>query len=1244
MAEFPAVSYDAWLDSKRAPTPIVQADKSGKDVALDVLLAREEFAKAAERVSTGVEERNPSGVLGGIALGAVTLGSYFLPAGQAGRFVAGAGARAASGAARRLTTGELVRNAAGRLDPELVAPARDLLDAEDAIRLVELGDFPAPSSGVALDPLPDRRGGEFVLRRDVSPEDFVAAMDVVRKMPSSRPGQNFRTVEETVHRYTPEEYAEMRLFLSEDGLTGMALKRDGDMVSLFSAPGLGRADAMLNVGIANGGRKLDAFDESDFLPSLYRSKGFREVGRMGWDPAYKPPVWRGEDPDVVFMELDAAELPKIEGDLPAGRISSESRARLLQGRPSEGESIMSAIFTPISAPRQFGATSKEAAERIFEAMKKRGPIRVVTGDDLRTPEMMRLLQTLQQQIRTGQSVSLEDFLPFNQRIGFADELGLVTPQLIQNKPGMTFRPMLRALREGDFTPVLEDLAAQINNVFTLLDDDVFNIAFYPFMHEATMKGAKASNRHPAFLSALSGVLSAGAAPIKEAQSVKAVVNWAKNLKVRRGVLDAPAWADLPQEFRSAAKAYSQLINNPDWLSNQVSGLASKTYVYSMLKMNPRMVRALVIDRVDASARLAAREVNVKNVKGGWAWSTENAQATEGIELALGGFAERVVASSLDIPPSAVQENVWAIWRVLRDLEAGNGPSRQSSTRSAAGESMDELLRVGGALPKAHRELFEQNMGRLEDEVRAGGAASRYWEFDTPPSYGREILVPRTDMPVEGYLPPAIRTPRNIEALEGAIGNAEVIGQGLRDRLPWAPIALQLSLLGGVGGAVLGAGQRPAEASDGSVTMAAAPVGGAAAGAAVGAVAAGSVGALAAAARNMVKSLTLKPVKIAGQTVQPLDMMPGPASTPEMPLGAANRRVDNSPAILNNYRQTGARQSDLVGAWQEAFLSKDPASARTALVSTQSEVNELLRLKGYGGAWNRKTSIDPDELGQELTDAMIYDGYEVGNYLEAMMYWNRVGNVNITSELRTGDLPYGDADFDSALRTMEQRYRGKSLALQHLEKLNRDTMDILLSEGTVTTHPEFIAYRGIGADSAAKWLGPDGWLAARVAPELLIGAEIADPAFLAMSVSSRSAELFTNSYLNKGPLFQLRVPSDEPIIPISANIDKFNASHTGENEILLHPNRRLRIVHIATPDEIMRNYRMLDGSRLTDNAENLSLVGGGTNRGQWQGPWSLQWSRQDKQFIAVDDATGSSLMRDFNVEQLIPPPIITLEVI
>jgi hypothetical protein len=783
-----------WDQSKSAVAELAEvASRSWRDVVADDVLARQEFAKAGDLTREGLREFADSGasrsatggVLGGAALGLGTAASFVFPSGRGARVV-GAGRGAAARAARGLGDEAL----------EGLVPGPTGFDAAEeasrrALERVAAGDVPSPTTGRVGEVYPSRGGDTFGLREQVSADDFTDALDFVRPMRVTREGQPFRSVEETVYRYTPDQYAQMDLYVSDDGLSGFAVKQDGDLVSVFSAPGLGRGEALVDAAIARGARKLDAFDEGGFLPRLYGSKGFVEVGRDPWNPAYKPKVWRGGTPDVVYMQLPGNSA------LPPGRVSGASRARVLEGQPLEGDRVMDAIFTPVQAPTQFGATTREAAQEIFEAMKARGPLRVVSGEDLGTPEMLSLLENMQRQVRSGDiKFNVEDFLPFTQRQGFADDLGLITPSLIQGKTGMTFRPMMNAIAEGNFGPVLNDLAAQVNNVFTLIDDDVFNIAFYPFMHNATMAGARNSGTDPVVLSALSAVLSAGSAPVPEARAVGEILKWAKTVPVKNGELILPS--TLAKAGATPSKAYVELINNPDWLSNRVLGLATKTYVYGMLKMNPRIARALVIDRVDASARLAAREITEK---GSWAWAPETTKALQGVELGLGGFAERVVASSLGLPPSAVQENVWAIWRVLRDLQVGNGPSRQSSTQSLGGETMEQLL-SRGAMPKAHREVLERNLGRLRDEVVSGGPASRYWEVATPPALGRETLVPKTNMPIDGYLPPAIRTPENVAALEGAVNNAEAIGRGLRERLPWAPIALQLSLLGIFGTALV----------------------------------------------------------------------------------------------------------------------------------------------------------------------------------------------------------------------------------------------------------------------------------------------------------------------------------------------------------------------------------------------------------------------------------------------------------
>lgn len=107
---------------------------------------------------------------------------------------------------------------------------------------------------------------------------------------------------------TPADYAGMRLFLSQDGRAGFAIKPDGDIVSVFSGGGAGRA--VMELAVAAGGRKLDAYDT--ILPQFYAAHGFRAVARLKWDDSQAPVGWdktvfakyNGGEPDIVFMVYD----------------------------------------------------------------------------------------------------------------------------------------------------------------------------------------------------------------------------------------------------------------------------------------------------------------------------------------------------------------------------------------------------------------------------------------------------------------------------------------------------------------------------------------------------------------------------------------------------------------------------------------------------------------------------------------------------------------------------------------------------------------------------------------------------------------------------------------------------------------------------------------------------------------------------------------------------------------------------
>jgi hypothetical protein len=120
-----------------------------------------------------------------------------------------------------------------------------------------------------------------------------------------------------VYVYDEADYANMRLFISEDGKSGFALKGN-DIVSVFSGQ-KGSANAMLQLAVDQGGQRLDAFDT--VLPELYADNGFKVVARVKWNDEYSPEGWdkatfakyNNGEPDVVFMVYDPTNASELGG-------------------------------------------------------------------------------------------------------------------------------------------------------------------------------------------------------------------------------------------------------------------------------------------------------------------------------------------------------------------------------------------------------------------------------------------------------------------------------------------------------------------------------------------------------------------------------------------------------------------------------------------------------------------------------------------------------------------------------------------------------------------------------------------------------------------------------------------------------------------------------------------------------------------------------------------------------------------
>ena len=169
-----------------------------------------------------------------------------------------------------------------------------------------------------------------------------------------------------VHVYEPAEYAGMRTFLTPDGKAGVAVKNDGDIVSVFKHPDSDAkrfAQSALALATQEGGNKLDAFDT--VLPRLYSEAGFRAVARLPFNDKYAPPGWdrekfaayNGGRPDVVFMVYDPQhphEYVPGEGErvetYEAGEAAQQTALRALDDAHAAAQPAAPAAEKPAPSP------------------------------------------------------------------------------------------------------------------------------------------------------------------------------------------------------------------------------------------------------------------------------------------------------------------------------------------------------------------------------------------------------------------------------------------------------------------------------------------------------------------------------------------------------------------------------------------------------------------------------------------------------------------------------------------------------------------------------------------------------------------------------------------------------------------------------------------------------------------------------------------------------------------------------
>lgn len=159
-------------------------------------------------------------------------------------------------------------------------------------------------------------------------------------------------------RYSPEEYAMMKMFLSPDKQAGYAIKGGDELVSVFSVPG-GRGRDIASEAVLQGARKLDNYDVRGKLPELYGSVGFEETGRYPFNPEFAGDLSAGARalaPDYVEMAMNprvAEELGRLRGAGQADleRILAGGRGRVSRRRDVQDAGAALAALVALSQLR-----------------------------------------------------------------------------------------------------------------------------------------------------------------------------------------------------------------------------------------------------------------------------------------------------------------------------------------------------------------------------------------------------------------------------------------------------------------------------------------------------------------------------------------------------------------------------------------------------------------------------------------------------------------------------------------------------------------------------------------------------------------------------------------------------------------------------------------------------------------------------------------------------------------------------
>lgn len=225
------------------------------------------------------------------------------------------------------------------------------------------------------------------------------------------------------------------------------------------------------------------------------------------------------------------------------------------------------------------------------------------------------------------------------------------------------------LRQGRVEEAADLIYDQVENIAKLTPESLVTLArkrggslFYPLRSERNRTWSDLIGIPRRVISRGTSIGSANAGPYVEEGRLLSILPFMQadnNGRVFFNELAARA-ALGDQAFKGGllkmqADAVSGMLNDADFLANDVKGLAAKTTPYEGLDLDPNNPLALVADNIGATARTGVSYAKLP---------------TNSQESMYGQLAERVVAKVLGIPPSALQEIDWFVSRLIRG-EAGS---------------------------------------------------------------------------------------------------------------------------------------------------------------------------------------------------------------------------------------------------------------------------------------------------------------------------------------------------------------------------------------------------------------------------------------------------------------------------------------------------------------------------------------------------------------------------------------------